>query len=77
MHLYHPSIDFMKSEIKKINGSRPQLIAEKVAALIASKWPPAKVYAGSKVWFYYFLEILPTRLRDYLIVKQLPRFWQR
>ncbi|MFM8913370.1 MAG: SDR family NAD(P)-dependent oxidoreductase [Flammeovirgaceae bacterium] len=76
MRLYHPSIDFMKGEIKKINGSRPQLIAEKVAALIASKRPPARVYAGNKVWFYFFLEKLPTHLRDYLIIKQLPRFWQ-
>ncbi len=74
IEMYGPTIDFMKDTIRQIKGSNPEVISRQVERLIRSKKPKARVYVGKNVWFYYFLEIIPTSLRDRLILSNLPKY---
>jgi hypothetical protein len=62
----------MKQQVKGVGGSSPLVVARKVASLIAARRPPARSYVGKRVWFYFFLEKLPTPIRDLLIASRLP-----
>ena len=69
----YPAIPaFMKQQVKGVGGSSPLVVADKVASLLAARRPPARAYVGKRVWFYYLLEKLPTRIRDLLIASRLP-----
>jgi len=72
--LYGPTIEFMKDNIRKVKGSSPDIISKAVEKLLKSSNPKVRVYIGRNVWFYYFLEKLPTKLRDWLILAQLPKY---
>jgi NADP-dependent 3-hydroxy acid dehydrogenase YdfG len=65
--LYGYSINLMKHFISNIKGSNPLEIAISVEKLLKSKKPKSRVYIGKNVWLYYFLSILPTSLRDWII----------
>jgi short-subunit dehydrogenase len=72
--LYEPTIEFMKDTIRKVKGSNPDIISNAVEKLLKSDKPKTRVYLGQNVWFYYFLEKLPTKLRDWLILTKLPKY---
>ncbi|MEI2696028.1 MAG: SDR family oxidoreductase [Saprospiraceae bacterium] len=72
--LYGPTIEFMKDTIRKVKGSNPDIISKAVEKLLISGNPKTRVYIGENVWFYYFLEKLPTKLRDWLILSKLPNY---
>jgi hypothetical protein len=61
----------MKDEIKTVDGSPPLVVASEVAKLLRARNPRPRVLVGKKVYFYYFLEKLPTRLRDRVILTRL------
>lgn len=72
--LYGPTIEFMKDNIRNIKGSNPIVIAKAVEKLLKSVNPRTRVYVGRNVWLYYFLEFLPTAMRDWLILSKLPKY---
>lgn len=74
IELYGPTIEFMKDTIRNIKGSNPDVISKAVDKLLQSSNPKPRVYVGSKVWFYYYLEKLPTKVRDWLIQTKLPKY---
>ena len=72
--LYGPTIEFMKDNMRKVKGSSPDIISKAVEKLLKSSNPKIRVYIGKNVWFYYFLEKLPTATRDWLILSKLPKY---
>lgn len=72
--LYGPTIEFMKDTIRNVKGSDPNVISKAVEELLKSNNPKTRVYIGENVWLYYFLEKLPTALRDWLILSRLPKY---
>jgi len=72
--LYGPTIEFMKDTIRNVKGSKPDLISRAVDKILKSCNTKSRVYVGKNVWFYYFLEILPTAIRDKLILSKLPKY---
>jgi len=72
--LYGPTIEFMKDTIRNVKGSNPNVISKAVEKLLKSNNPKTRVYIGENVWLYYFLEKLPTALRDWLILSRLPKY---
>lgn len=72
--LYGPTIEFMKDTIRSVEGSNPNIISKAVEKLLNSRNPKTRIYIGKNVWLYYFLEKLPTRLRDWLILSKLPKY---
>ena len=72
--LYGPTIDFMKDNIRKIKGSKPDMISKAVEKILKSGNPKTRIYIGENVWLFYLLEKLPTVLRDWLILSQLPKY---
>ena len=64
----------MKDTIWKVKGAKPDKISIAVEKLLISANPKTRVYIGENVWFYYFLEKLPIKLRDRLILSKLPKY---
>lgn len=72
--LYGPIAEFMKDEIRKVRGSRAEVVAKEVLKLVNAKNPKARVFVGQKVIFYRILESLPTKLRDKLVGMMIPKY---
>ena len=71
--LYGGTIEFMKNEIRSIDGSPPSDVARATEKLLRSRRPPARVFVGKNVYLYCFLEWLPTPLRDWLVLRRLAK----
>jgi NAD(P)-dependent dehydrogenase (short-subunit alcohol dehydrogenase family) len=71
--LYGGTIEFMKNEIRSIDGSPPSDVARAIEKLLRSRRPPARVFVGKNVYLYCFLEWLPTPLRDWLVLRRLAK----
>ena len=72
--LYEPTIEFMKDTIRNVKGSNPEIISKAVEKLLESKNPKTRVLIGKNVWLYYFLEKLPTIVRDWIIFSKMPKY---
>ncbi|MBT4520267.1 MAG: SDR family oxidoreductase [Halieaceae bacterium] len=71
---YGPFIDFMLEETRDNNGGPVQEVADVVAHALTAKRPRYRYLVGEKARLYAFIAKLPTRLRDWVILKSLPKY---
>lgn len=74
--LYGSAVDSMRQMAMSPRGVPPERVATKVLDLLSRRRPPARALVGPDAPFYILLELLPTPLRDWLVLRQLSSFAQ-
>jgi NAD(P)-dependent dehydrogenase (short-subunit alcohol dehydrogenase family) len=73
--LYGPVVGKMKEIAQQgAAGTPPEAVAQVVAGLLSARAPRARVLVGVDAKVLAVIERLPTRLRDWIIARQLPRY---
>ncbi len=71
---YAPLIDFMLEETKNITGGPAGEVAKVVARALTASRPKYRYLVGKNSVLYALINILPTRLRDWMILSGLPKY---
>ncbi|MCP4749824.1 MAG: SDR family oxidoreductase [Proteobacteria bacterium] len=71
---YAPLIDFMREKVKDTKGIPVDKVAKAVAHALDSKKPKYRYFVGKNTGLYAVIARLPTRLRDWLVAKGLPKY---
>lgn len=71
---YGPIAEMMKKMVRDVRGLPADEVAKVVARLLDASSPQAHVLVGTDAKILALIEHLPTRLRDWLISRQLPKY---
>jgi len=74
LRMYGPIVDMMKKIAAEPHGIDPDKVAFAVAKLLRGKNPKSRVLVGKQAIFLAFIEKFPTRIRDWIIFRQLPKY---
>lgn len=72
--LYQPLIDFAINRTDPHGGVPVQRVVDRVVTALTHKHPRARYVVGPTTRLTMWLDRLPTRLRDWLIARQLPHY---
>jgi NAD(P)-dependent dehydrogenase (short-subunit alcohol dehydrogenase family) len=72
--MYGPVVDMMGKSLAAPRGIPAEVVAEAVARLLQARRPAARVLVGNDARLLAVIERLPTRLRDWLVYRQLPSY---
>lgn len=71
---YQPLIDYLISRIDPDQGITPQQVADTVITALTHPRPRARYLVGPNARLTTWIDRGPTRLRDWLIARQLPKY---
>ena len=72
--LYGPIVEMMRKMASEPRGIPAEEVAEVVARLLSAARPQARTLVGTDAKTLALIEKLPTPIRDWIIVRQLPKY---